>query len=54
MTEPIKVSEIRARLEGCPALQEFVDFLSQKMLFMPFDTRYAQLLKELNKVTEAR
>lgn len=52
MTEPIKVSEIRARLEGYPGLQELVDFLSEKMMFMPFDARYAQLLKELNEVSK--
>lgn len=54
MTEPIKVSEIRVRLEGCPALQELVDFLSEKMLFFPFDVRYGQLLNELNKITEPK
>ena len=47
----IKVSEIRARLEGSPALQAFVDYLAEKMVFFPFDPRYAQLLKELNKVS---
>jgi len=47
----IKVTEIRARLEGCPALQQLVDFLSERMMFNPFDARYAQLLKELNKIS---
>lgn len=50
----IKVSEIRARLEGCPGLQEFVDFLAEKMLFFPFDARFGQLLRELNKITEPK
>lgn len=50
----IKVTEIRARLEGYPALQQFVDFLSKRMLFNPFDARYAQLLEELNRVSEKK
>jgi hypothetical protein len=50
----IKVSEIRGRLEDCPGLQQFVDFLAEQMMFRPFDARFAQLLKELNKITEAR
>lgn len=55
MPEPIKVSEIRARLEGCPGLQEFVDYLAQKHLLLGmFDGRYGQLLTELNRVTEPR
>jgi hypothetical protein len=50
--DQIKVSEIRARLEGFPCLQQFVDYLSQQMLFMPFDGRYAALLRELNEVSK--
>lgn len=51
----IKVSEIRARLNGCPALQQFVDYLAEKHLLLGvFDARYGQLLIELNKITEGK
>jgi hypothetical protein len=55
MPDLIKVSEIRARLEGCPALQEFVDYLAQKHLMLGlFDGRYGQILMELSKITEPK
>lgn len=55
MNAPIKISEIRARLEGCPGLQQLVDYLSEKHLLVGiFDKRYGQLLMELNKITEGK
>ena len=50
----IKVSDIRARLEGYPVLQQFTDFLVERMLSNPLDARYARLLQELNKISEKK
>jgi hypothetical protein len=54
MSKVINVADLRARLDEYPILQTLVDFVVDKMMLFPFDTRYAKMLEELNRISEPR